>query len=116
MSNDANQHQFVTGAVIGFLAAASSHWLTQTKPGQEAKDQFQQVWAEAEANLPQISQLKLGDLSLEQLFDVIFTDQDWDQLTASSDKQAAKSQSKPLIQRKARARKKKKQPKKFVGV
>jgi redox-regulated HSP33 family molecular chaperone len=107
-TKDSNS-KFTLGLVIGFLAGTTSYFLFNSEEGKELRVKLKDGWKEAKQNLPQIEQIELGDIRLEQLFDVILGEKDWEDLDPQDPH-------KPLLRSTTRRKKKKKKPQKFTGV
>ncbi len=72
MSNDkSSQSKFGTGLLIGFLTGATSYFLFNTDEGRELRGQLKDRWQTAADNWPQLSEIKVGDLELEELAKIL---------------------------------------------
>lgn len=70
-SSKKNSNQFGLGLVLGFLTGLTSYFLFTTKEGRELRENLKLRWQEVKEELPDVKQLKLGDLDFEEFVNVI---------------------------------------------
>ena len=109
MSDQQKPHSFLNGLVIGFLAGAASYFLLKTEEGRSLKHSFKQKWSQTKQDLPQLTEIKLGDVTLEEILDVVLTDKPATDLAQSENNQ-------PLLKQVSLTKKTKKKPEKFTGI
>ena len=101
---------FTTGLVIGLLAGSTSYFLLNTEKGQELRESLQQKLAELKEEGLEFDQVKIGDLSLKQVAEV---------LISGNLKKSGKSKKRKKIIKTVKKRRvthnKISQPKKFKG-
>ncbi len=101
--------QFPLGLLIGFLAGITSYFLFNSEEGRELRSKLKDGWDEAKQELPHLEEIEVGDLRLEQLFDVILGQKEWADL-------GSQRKNEPLLRSTAHRKKEKKKPQKFEGV
>ncbi len=101
--------KFSIGLLIGFLAGTTSYFLFNSEEGRELRSKLKDGWHEAKQEMPSLAEVELGKIELEQLFDVILGEKNWEDLESQRERR-------PLLRSTARRKKKKKKPQKFEGV
>jgi len=105
--NENHHSGFVTGLLVGIFAGSTGYFLAKTQEGRDFKEKFKEKWQEAQADLPAVKGLKLGDVKVEDILDIVFGDKSWADLD--------EEEKQPLLQSVRRSKKRKKKPQKFMG-
>lgn len=104
-----DSNKFTTGLVIGLLAGSTSYFLLNTDKGQELRENLKQKLADLEDEGLEFDQVKIGDLSLRQVVEVL--------INGHLKRPSGSKKRKKIIKtiKKKRATNKISQPKKFKG-
>ncbi len=108
-AKSSDSQKFLNGLLIGFLAGATSYLLVTTDEGQKLKQDFKKKWQQAKTDLPQLAELKLGDVSLEEILDIVLGEGELRDLGRGEEREL-------LVKKIPKKKKIKTKPEKFRGV
>ncbi len=69
--SQSDHNQFALGLLLGFLAGSTSYFFLTTDKGKELRQNLKQEWRELQQQAPSVSEVKIGDLSLQELINLI---------------------------------------------
>ncbi len=109
-SSEKKGSQFGLGLLVGFLTGSTAYFLLNTEKGEQLRQELRQKWQTAKEEAPALDELKIGDLPLKEVINILLFGESHTDLSAGSQ---PKLEIKDAKRGKAgRAHK----PKKFKGV
>jgi|GEM_PF-3367161 len=72
-SNDSKKqsNQFGLGMLMGFFVGFSSYFLFKSDEGEQLREKFSERWDDATQELPAIKDIRVGDLELSELINLL---------------------------------------------
>lgn len=109
-SNQSKGARFGTGLLVGFLAGSTAYFLFNTEKGEELRQELKQRWLSAREDVPELNELKVGDLPIKDIINILLFGKDSAGLSAERQPKLKIKNARRSKQHRAQ------KPKKFKGV